>query len=205
MINRTLSYGPALLMVCLLVGCGQTQSQDREFSTSGSAAADQRAEQRMARQRQLQGAGGADSGSTEAQQQTLYQRLGGEQGIALIVDDFLDRAMQDPRVNWTRAGVPAGGLFVPVGSVEWDASPENIQTLKRHMAQFFSLATGGPTRYDGRDMTQAHQNLRITNAEFDAAIGDLKATLDKLAIPDQEQKELLAIIETTRTQVVEVR
>ena len=47
--------------------------------------------------------------------------------------------------------------------------------------------------------------MRITNPEFDAAVGDLKATLDKLQIPNTEQKELLAIVESTRPQIVTVR
>ena len=41
--------------------------------------------------------------------------------------------------------------------------------------------------------------------EFDAALGDLKASLDKLQIPNKEQKELLAIVETTRPEIVEER
>ena len=47
--------------------------------------------------------------------------------------------------------------------------------------------------------------LHISNAEFDASVGDLKATLDKLQVPNPEQKELLAIIESTRPQVAEER
>jgi hemoglobin len=54
-------------------------------------------------------------------------------------------------------------------------------------------------------MKEVHQDLQITNAEFDASVGDLKATLDRLQIRNQEQKELLAIIESTRPQVVTVR
>ena len=44
--------------------------------------------------------------------------------------------------------------------------------------------------------------MHVTNAEFDATVGDLKATLDNLAIPTAEQKELLAIIESTRRSLV---
>ncbi len=51
-------------------------------------------------------------------------------------------------------------------------------------------------------MKSAHADLHITNAEFDAAVGDLKASLDKLQIPNREQKELLAIAESTRPQIV---
>ncbi len=47
--------------------------------------------------------------------------------------------------------------------------------------------------------------MHITNSEFDAAIGDLKASLDKMRIPNREQKELLAIVESTRPQIVTER
>lgn len=48
------------------------------------------------------------------------------------------------------------------------------------------------------DMRQAHERMQITNAEFDAAVGDLKASLDAVRIPTEEQKELLSIVESTR-------
>ena len=54
-------------------------------------------------------------------------------------------------------------------------------------------------------MRPAHAGLHIGNPEFDAALGDLKASLDKLQVPNKEQKELLAIIESTRPQIVEER
>jgi hemoglobin len=73
------------------------------------------------------------------------------------------------------------------------------------MTQFISLATGGPAKYQGKEMKEAHTGLHITNPEFDAAVGDMKATLDFLRIPNTEQKELLSIIESTRQQVVEER
>jgi len=80
-----------------------------------------------------------------------------------------------------------------------------VETLKTHMAQFFALSTGGPAKYEGREMKQVHNGMKITNAEFDAAVGDLKATLDKLHLATAEQKELLAIVESTRPQVAEER
>jgi hemoglobin len=75
--------------------------------------------------------------------------------------------------------------------------------LKKHLAQFISLATGGPPEYAGREMKQTHQGMKISNAEFDASVGDLKVTLDKFSVATTEQKELLSIIESTRTQIVE--
>ena len=54
-------------------------------------------------------------------------------------------------------------------------------------------------------MKAAHKGLHITNAEFDASVGDLKTTLDKRGVAVDDQKELLAIIESTRPQIVEQR
>ncbi len=107
----------------------------------------------------------------------------------------------------TRRGFLQRGGVLGVGdrSVEWSPSGENVERLKKHMAQFLTLATGGPATYDGRDMKEVHAGMRITNAEFDATVGDLKATLDKLGIAVDEQKELLSIVESTRPQVATQR
>jgi hemoglobin len=124
--------------------------------------------------------------------------------LQAITDDFVTRAMADPRVNWDRKDVTQGGLSIHFDrSMQWDPTPANVKTLKFHLTQFLALASGGPTEYDGMEMKQAHAGLHISNDEFDAAVGDLKATLDKMQIPNTEQKELLAIIETTRNEIVE--
>lgn len=200
-----------LLMVSVLgatMGCGGTRGSKEtdEFFTSGSREADQRASQRMAKEQQLAG-GNQDKGASPqaAGQRTLFERLGGEQGITALVDDFTTRVLADPRVNWERKGVKRGGLFTRDESMTWNPTPQNVARLKKHLVQFLSLATGGPAKYDGGDMKAVHAGMRISNPEFDAAVGDLKASLDKLRISDQEQKELLAVVESTRPQIVTER
>lgn len=199
-----------------LVGCagGKETAKESEFFTSGSREADQRASQRMARDKQIEASATKEpeketssAGDTVERKLTLFERLGGEPGIAKIMDDFIPRIIQDPRVNWERKGVERGGFSFSRNKAvtHWQPSPQNVAILKRHMGQFIALATGGPTRYEGKEMKSAHAALRITNSEFDASIGDLKATLDRLQIADQEQKELLAVMESTRPQVVTER
>ena len=197
-----------LALLLAIAGCASEEKKDRDFFTSGSREADQRAEQRMVKEEQLSGGeeqkkDGAKTASNEAK--TLYERLGGEKGVTTIVDDFVARALADPRVNWERKGVTKGGWYRRNKSVEWKHSGDDIAKMKTHIAQFLSLATGGPVKYEGGEMKQVHAGLNITNAEFDAAVGDLKATLDKLGVGTDEQKELLSIIESTRPQVVTVR
>lgn len=203
MYNISLQLVPALMLsLAMLVGCGNKEQQDRDFHTSGSREADQRAEQRVAKVQQLRGEGGDEP----AVKKSLFDRLGGEQGVNAIVDDWINRALADPRVNWERKGITRGGFsFRRNRSVEWKATPEAVAQMKKHIAQFISVATGGPSTYEGREMTQVHGGLHITNANFDAAVGDLKASLDKLGVPTEEQKELMAIVESTRPQVAEER
>lgn len=130
--------------------------------------------------------------ATAEPEQSLYDRLGGEPAIAAVIDDFVARAAADTVLNFTRQGT----------ANEWEATPENIDTLKMRLVQFVGQATGGPQVYEGQDMGTAHQGMEITNTEFDILGGHLKASLDVLAVPAQEQGELLAIVETTRSAIV---
>jgi hemoglobin len=220
-----------MLLIALTAGCGTGthQKQNDEFFTSGSREADQRASQRMAQAEQLSGSG-EGSGEKGVKQATpassdpnsdrmstntaarasgklaLFDRLGGEAGISNIVADFTPRVLQDPRVNWQRKDVKRGGLSVHRNqSVTWNANPQNVEPLQTHLVQFLALATGGPAHYEGKEIKSAHSDLHISNPEFDAALGDLKASLDRLQVPNKEQKELLAIIESTRPQIVAER
>ena len=227
--------GVALVAFALSVtlGCrtGKSAStENKEYFTSGSREADQRAQQRMAKAEQLSGSGegagekgkkkevavlsGAEEsgkGSTNkmlkvAGKQALYERLGGELGISNLVADVTPRLLDDPRVNWDRKGVKRGGFSFRAGeSVTWKPEEHNVELLQKHLVQFLALATGGPAEYQGKEIKQTHADMHIDNPEFDAAVGDLKATLDRLKVPNQEQKELLAIVESTRPEIVTER
>src|SRR5204863_9302812 len=98
-------------------GCGsKPQAKHKDFFSSGSRDADQRASQRMAKSEQLEGsgegsgekgvkkaskqaAGGCAEGAVSEKKLSLFDRLGGEKGLAGLVDDFTPRLLADPRVN----------------------------------------------------------------------------------------------------------
>jgi hemoglobin len=232
---RMLQSSIAIFATLYLLGCGSTKpgTKKDDFFTSGSREADQRAAQTMAKNEQLAGTGeGAgeknvkkakvakpgdeDSSATTnkaAQAEgklALYDRLGAEAGISNIVADFLPRVLNDPRVNWERKGVSRQkfnwfGRNRDNKSVMWSATAQNKATLQKHLVQFIAITTGGPSKYDGKEIKTTHAGMHITNPEFDAVIGDLKASLDKLQIPNKEQKELLAIVESTRPEIVTER
>ena len=210
MMKRPLSPVSAILAsmaLALAAGCGNPEQKDRDFHTSGSREADQRAEQRVAKIQQLRGEGSGEGDEENGTvKKSLFERLGGQEGIALIVEDWVNRAIADPRVNWERKGITKGGFGFDRGkSVEWQNTPDAGNRMKKHIAQSIAVQTGGPPLYEGRDMKAVHAGMHISNAEFDAAVGDLKASLDNLGVPTEEQKELLAIIESARPQVASER
>ena len=202
---RTQAFALTLALFAGCLGRDEAPEEDEGFVTSGSREADQRAEQRITKDQQLRGEG--EGGDKEKPvKKTLYERLGSAEGIDLIVDDFVDRVIADPRTNWERKGVKRGGVLGLGGSkAEWTPTEENVVALKKHLAQFIAVATGGPIEYEGRGMGEVHHGMKITNAEFDASIGALKASLDALKVPLDEQKELLAVFESTRPQIAEKR
>jgi hemoglobin len=196
----------ALTALCgLLCACSSDPAAADEFHTSGSRDADQRAEQRISKSQQMRGETDSDRDNPSVKQ-SLWERLGGEKGVRPLVDDFVERALVDPRVNWERKGVTHGGVLgVGAQSSERHTSPQGLAQLKDHLVQFIAVASGGPTTYEGREIKAVHAGMRITNAEFDASIGALKATLDAKKVSIAEQKELLALFESARTQIAEVR
>ena len=133
-----------------------------------------------------------DSMKTSSTGKSLYDRLGGEPAIRAVVSDFVDRSAADPKVNFTRKGTPK----------EWQATPEAVQQLKTRLTEFVAQGTGGPTKYTGDDMRRVHTGMKITNDEFNAMGEHLKASLRKHNVRQREQDELMAIIESTRKDVV---
>lgn len=125
---------------------------------------------------------------------SLYYRLGGEPAITAVVEDFVNSAAGDPKVNFDRKNPPHPGT--------WDATPDNDVKVKRQLVLFIAQATGGPKNYEGQSMPEAHRGMEITDAEFDALAGHLKNTLVKLNVPQREQDELMKIVGGTRPDIV---
>lgn len=63
-------------------------------------------------------------------------------------------------------------------------------------------AAGGPQKYSGRNMRDSHIHLKITEEEWRAFLDDLLQTLDKFQVPAVEQGELLAIVASTKQDIV---
>jgi hemoglobin len=120
---------------------------------------------------------------------SLYERLGGVYNIATVVDDFIERLYvndilnANPKIDEARKRVPKAGL-------------------KFRVTALVCQVTGGPEKYTGRSMKESHQHLNINEKEWKAMLDDFKKTLDKQKVPEREQKELIAIVEGTKKDIV---
>jgi hemoglobin len=120
---------------------------------------------------------------------SLYERLGGIYNIASVVDDFIDRIMDDPKLN-------ANPL---VDEAHHRVSKAGFKYLVTEMVGW---ATGGPQKYTGRSMFDSHDHLNITPEEWEVFLTDFQQSLDKFQVPPTEQKELFDIVGSTRPDIV---
>ena len=120
---------------------------------------------------------------------SLYERIGGEAALRKVVDDFVAKAAVNPKVNFTR-----DGKFV--------TSDAAVKTLKMHLVNFLGNAFGGPQKYTGRSMKEAHKGMAITQAEFDALAADLRSVLEANNVPNPEIAEIMKIAAATAPDIV---
>ena len=74
--------------------------------------------------------------------------------------------------------------------------------FKYYVTEMVCWATGGPQKYTGKSMAESHKNLKITGKEWEAFMDDVWLTLDKFKVPAEEQAELRAIVNSTRSDIV---
>jgi hemoglobin len=121
------------------------------------------------------------------QSETLYARIGGYDVLAAIVDEFLQTLATDPQME--RFG-----------------SAMNLERRKRNRQltlDYLAAASGGPTLYLGQDMKPAHAGLAINATEWKIAIDHIERALTKAKVPEREGKDLLAIVDGLKREIVE--
>ena len=117
---------------------------------------------------------------------TLYKRLGGREGIALVVGDFVTNMAGDSRVN---------ARFK-------DMKAADVEKLKSNLADQICDATGGPCSYLGRDMKTTHQGMKITEAEWTATVENFSKALDKNQISVKDKSEVLGMLGPMKADIV---
>jgi len=113
----------------------------------------------------------------DKEMKSLYQRLGGYDAIAAVVDDFVQRLATDASLSRFFQG----------------HNTSSLKKIRQLIVDQLCEATGGPCYYTGRDMKTAHAGMAISEADWDASVKHLVATLDKFKVPQKEKDEVLAV------------
>lgn len=125
--------------------------------------------------------------AARAQEKSLYERLGGYNAIAAVVDDFIGRLVADKRFERFFTG----------------HSKDSLKRIRMHIINLLCEVTGGPCNYTGRSMKDSHQGLNITEADWDASAKHLVETLDKFKVGKREKDEVLAAVSKLKNDIVE--
>jgi hemoglobin len=114
----------------------------------------------------------------------LYDRLGGEAGVAAIAGSLIDRVSADPKL---------GRSF----------KDSNLDRIKKLLAEQICDLSGGPCRYSGDSMREVHAGHHISEAEFFGMVADLRAVLKERHVSQGAVNELLRLLAPMKRDVVE--
>lgn len=103
----------------------------------------------------------------------LYQSLGGKTGISTFVNSFVAIVLDDVRIN----------------KAFKETDTERLTSL---LTEQFCELSGGPCKYSGRSMAEAHKDMQATNAHFNALAEDLQIAMEKHEVPSSVQNKLIA-------------
>lgn len=119
---------------------------------------------------------------------SLYTRLGGIDAISAVTDQFLANVVADNTINAKFAATVSDSY--------------RTQLLRNNLIDQICAGAGGPCQYKGKTMLEAHTGMNVSDAEFNALVGDLVAALDQFNVPTKEKNELLAILGPMQPDIV---
>ena len=121
-------------------------------------------------------------------QKTLYQRLGGYDGITCFANNLLPRLQSDETL----------GRF-------WkNRSDDGIEREKQLLIDFICTNAGGPVYYTGRNMKLSHKGMKISESDWQVFFQHAGATMEALAVPAQEVEDVVAFVTSLKADIVEL-
>ena len=118
---------------------------------------------------------------------SLYERLGGYDAIAAVTNAVYLRLKSDDKLR---------RFYDHRGD-------DGIEREKQLLIDFLAAAAGGPLYYTGRNMKIVHKGMGLDEEDWQRAVGFLTAALDSFNVPEPETAEVLALVESTKQEIVE--
>jgi hemoglobin len=106
---------------------------------------------------------------------TLYDRLGGHDGIRAVVDDFYDRLVADEEL---------GPFF----------EDADMERLRKTQTDFLCEAAGGPETYDAAPVREAHLHVPFTPDHIQRAVELLYESLDAFDVPEEDAEAVVEAV-----------
>ncbi|ARK29008.1 group I truncated hemoglobin [Halalkalibacter krulwichiae] len=117
-------------------------------------------------------------------EQTLYEKVGGEDAIAKVVDYFYNElVLKDETVNQ---------FF----------KETDMEKQRRHQTKFISFALGGPNQYSGKSMAKAHSGMNLQPAHFDAIAKHLHTALAHFGINEPDIDKAITKVASLREDIL---
>ena len=117
---------------------------------------------------------------------TLYQRLGGADGIARLVNDVIAAHLDNPLVKSRFENI------------------EDMEHAKRMAREFFCAGSGGPEPYTGKDMLAAHKGMNISEQEYLAVMDDIVGAMNKHKLDEGTKNDVIGILYSLKGNIIRV-
>jgi hemoglobin len=133
-----------------------------------------------------------DATPEDAQELTLYERVGGIFAIAAVVNRFSDEIILNPKLNVNPA----------LKAWNDDEAETRLPGLKYMRTLWVAALTGGPFTYTGLPLHDAHTRFHLTSEEFDEVGAEIVRALDYYQVPDREKQQLVDAYMLSKPDVV---
>lgn len=121
--------------------------------------------------------------SSDSNPQTLFHRIGGEETISRLIDDFYQRVMNDDELSPFFVDVP-------------------MEKLRRMQREFFTVALDGESNYSGRPLAYVHHGRGIKPRHFQRYVEHLDATLSSFQLTSDDHQQIISRINTYVDEIV---
>ena len=119
---------------------------------------------------------------------SLFERLGNTEGVRALVQTVVTSHLANPTI---------AKRFEPLTQ-----DPESMARATQHLCDFLEAGAGGPAKYTGRSMPDAHRGMNISNEEYMAAMDDIMGALDTHGMGDDTKKDVLSMLYGLKPEIV---
>jgi len=118
---------------------------------------------------------------------SLYERLGGYDGVTAFANDLLPRLQGDAQLGrfWQNRG------------------DDGIAREKQLLIDYLCTNAGGPVYYTGRDMKISHVGMQISESDWSVFLGHAGDVMQALQIPQQECDDVVAFVLSLKEDIVD--